>query len=172
MQAFEPTCLAPIARVHHDTVKSQRLTALNNSLKKLSNAAAAALIFVKHTKGLDPEQVRILQSYIDSCIEIVSDRAMAINRDVKIISSCNYKWLMIQPIVVEDDLNHYNTFMTATYLQVSKDIAITCNMVEEYINKFEETVASMQSRNAHSHCSWYDTILQCIYAWIPYWRSK
>jgi hypothetical protein len=167
MALFEPTCLAPMGRAHHDAVKSQRLMALNTSLRKLSNSAASALVFLNHTNGLDNDEVRIFRSYIDATIEIVSARAVDINHDIKIISSCNYKWLMIQPMVVEDDLNNYNAFMVSTYLHVSRDIANVCDKIEEYVDLFEKTILSMQSRS--NHCSWYSTILNYIYTWVPYW---
>lgn len=167
MRTFELSCLAPMARAHHDAIKCQRLTALNASLRKLSNAAAAALIFMKHTKGLNSDETCVFKAYIDASIDDTSNRAIAINHDIKIISSCNYKFLMIQPMVVEDDLNNYNTFMTATYLEANKDIATTCNTIEEYVNRFEETCAKMKTRAIHY--SWYDIMHQYMCSWIPYW---
>jgi hypothetical protein len=165
------TDLGPRARLHHDNIKQQRINALNNSLIKLSEMASRILFFIK-SNDLDGPDIKSLIYQVEDVVGIVSTKSICIKHDIKIISSCNYNWIMVQPMVTSTDIQNYCTFMTATYLQISKDISLLCNDIENYIDLFQKKMIALQStKNTKIATSWYSFIIQYTFGWINYWRK-
>ena len=160
-------CPVATARYYHDTIKRQRIIALNNSLIALSKSAAAILYYI-HANNINTPTSNIFKNDIDHILTLITNDANKIKQDIKIISNCNYQWLSIQPIVTNNDIQTYYTFMNATYLTTMRDIVMLCNRIDEYITTFADRLHILKSEYEADSASWYSYIVDYLYTWIPW----
>ncbi len=144
MKSFEPIDRYNRAlRDHHDLLYNQRIEALHNGLRLLSANASGLLNVINATRRAHISDIELSLIYVKYEINRIKIHMQTIRK-------CNHQFLLIQPILVDDDINRYLHFMVVSYRQVSKDIVKLSVFMEnaafEYQSKVDEILGCEQSR--------------------------
>ncbi len=164
------SCLASKARLHHDSIRQQRLRGLNNCLIDLSTIAADALCYIYHNNN-SSHTTKKMKEYIDSIINDISSKAIGVKQDIKVIANCNYQWLSIQPMVTETDMDTYFLFMEASYLNTVRDMVALCDEIETIKQLLSNKLKELKMENDSVTRCWTRRILNYLYEWLP-WKSN
>ncbi len=131
-----------ITRICHDTYFSQRMNAINNAKKRLNQAADESLEILTNT-NITSSIIDPIIDDINSIVNQFDELFSNLRRDFKLKKQASQYWIMLQPIMCDNDLIRYLEFMQMCYRQEITTLIKLVNQVELHIEQFDNYVDQM-----------------------------
>lgn len=140
------TTLNDQATLQHNAIVSQRLHAINNTNMIIMEEIRFTHECINEMLR-DYNEIMKFRLLIDDVAVAVRKDVQRMKRDIQVISSCNYYYLQINPIISNDDLLRYDEFLTMSYKVLVRDITSFNTTVDENIEELNKLRDELKKKN-------------------------
>ncbi len=136
MNDFAQTC--------HRTYYSQRMNAIAIAIRRINQAADESLEILANT-NISPSIADPLVDHINNTANLFEEEFSKLRRDFKLKKQVNQYWILLQPILCDNDLSRYLDFMKMSYRHEVAMLIKLVNQVDLHIGQFEHFTNQMIS---------------------------
>lgn len=132
------TSLNDQAIIFHNDMVSQRLNAINNTHTGVLDAIRITRSDIGSCTNMDYNELMLVRTIVDEVSRSSNRDVYRMKRDIQVIRNCNYYYLQINPILVDQDLLRYDEFLTMSYKVLTRDMNTFCSMSEENLGELKK----------------------------------